>query len=293
MPTFHLSMGTREFGKDCVLKEKFRASTSTCVTLISMTAKIIVLFMAALSLAPSLLFAESIRVGYFNVPPYVWKAKESNELTGASVEFLGKKIAPEMGVHVIWPETAVSVARQLFQLEHNELDAALVCATNPERVQLWDFPRHAFLETSPVLAVLKHHPLRQVRHVDDLLGLKIGYVYKAFLSPFMKDKSVKLEMLSHNDPIISNLTKLLAGRIDAQYQPDEPPLLFCAKRLDAQDRIRIIRLPEKILLYTVFARKTGRNLAERYDRAFEKVGGKQTYLKILSRYIDVSDIYSH
>ena len=265
---------------------------STCMIFIEIRAKITVLCMMALILAPGLLFAESIRVGYFNVPPYVWKAKESSELTGASVEFL-EKIAPEMGVNIIWGATAVSVARQLFQLEHNELDAALVCAKNPERARVWDFPRHAFLETSPVLAVLKHHPLRQVRRVDDLLGLKIGYVHKAFLSPFMRDKSIKLEMLSHNDPIIANLTKLLAGRIDAQYQPDMPPLIFCAKHLNAQDQVKIIGLPEKILLYTVFSKKAGGDLAARYDRAFEKVGGMQTYLKVLSKYIDVSDIYPH
>ena len=67
--------------------------------------------------------------------------------------------------------------------------------------------------------------------------------------------------------------------------------LVCAKRLNALDRIRFVHLPEKTLLYTALATENGRTLAERCDRAFVKVGGTQTCLRILSKYIDVNDLY--
>ena len=60
-----------------------------------------------------------------------------------------------------------------------------------------------------------------------------------------------------------------------------------ARKFNVEDKIKIVHLPEKMRTYTAFSKKSGKDLAERYDRAFEKVDGKEAFKAILSKYIDI------
>ena len=236
------------------------------------------------------LFAESIRVGYFIIPPYVMKAESDTKPKGALVDFFEERVAPEMGLNVIWAEEATSLQRQLFQLEHHELDAGVILAYKPERGRFLDYPRNPFFETSPSLALLKSHPLQKIRKVEDILGLRIGCFGNSYLSPFMRDKRIKLEFVYTDDATVLVFRKLLAGRIDAHYQLGVPALLYLAKMFDAEDKIKILRLPEKAVVYTAFSKKAGGDLAARYDRAFEKAGGMKAFISYFADYIDISKL---
>ena len=236
------------------------------------------------------LFAEPIRVGYFIIPPYIIKEEGCAKPEGALVGFMEERIAPEMGVNVIWAERATSLQRLLFQLEYGELDAGAVLAKKPERLSYLDYPRNPFFETSPCLALLKNHPLQEIHKVEDVLGLTIGCFGNSYLSPFMRDKRIKFEFVYTSDATLLVFRKLLAGRIDAQYQLEVPTLLYLAKKFDAEDKIKILLLPEKDALYTVFSKKAGGDLAARYDRAFEKVGGMKAFLEYFADYIDIDKL---
>ena len=205
---------------ESVLKNALSMDGITRYTILSLT---------ILALLPATLFAESIRVGYFIVAPFTFIEESNNELKGAVVEFLEKIIAPEMGVKVIWAKEATSIPRQLFQLDNHELDAGLGFAKNSERAKILNFPRNPVIETTSGLALVKNHPLRDVKKLEDILDLKIGYVHKAYISPFMRDKRIKFEFVSQINAILLNFQKLLAGRIDAQYQPNMIPLLYYAR----------------------------------------------------------------
>ena len=236
------------------------------------------------------LFAESMRVGYFIIPPYIMEEEAGTKPVGALVGFLEERIAPEMGVNVIWAERPTSLQRQLFQLEHGELDAGVILAYKPERMRFLDYPRNPFFETSPSLALLKHHPLQEIQKVEDILGLTIGCLGKSYISPFMRDKRIKFEFVYTNDASVLVFRKLLAGRIDAHYQLGVPVLLYLAKKFDAEEKIKILRLPERAVVYTAFSKKAGGDLAARYDRAFEKVGGMKAFIEYFADYIDIGKL---
>jgi len=269
-------------------KNQGRALSANFFTSKSVVGQVILLLLILLPATP--LFAESIRVGYFVIPPYVIQEEGGGKPKGALIDFLEKRIAPEMGVSVIWAEHATSLQRQLFQLEHNELDAGVILAYKPERMRFLDYPRNPFFETSPSLALLKTHPLQEVHKVEDILGLRIGCLGNSYLSPFMRDKRIHMEFVHTDNAPVLLFRKLLAGRIDAHYQLGVPALLYLAKMFDAESKIKIVRLPEKAVVYTAFSKKAGRNLAARYDQAFQKVGGMKTFINCIADYIDIGKL---
>ena len=232
------------------------------------------------------LFAEPVRVGYFAVPPHV--IEEDGSITGACVDFFEKKIAPQMGVTVIWSKKTMSIPRILIEFQNKRLDACLVMAKNVEREKISYYPKVSFIESGPVLALLKDHPLKEVKTLDDILNLNIGYGQGAYLSPFMRDERIKFNKISRPDWIEFNFKRLIHGRIDAFYLPERPTMLYLAKKNNAEEDIKIINLPERTKLYTIFSRNLNENLVKRYEQAFRKVDGEATYLKFLSKYININ-----
>ena len=244
--------------------------------------------------ASSLLFshahAESLRVGYFITSPHVIIESASGKLGGACVELFEKYIAPEMGVTVVWEKRASSIPRQLKQLENHQIDVGLVFAKNEERAKILNYPENPYFVSHPTLAFLKNHPTKKIEKPEDILGLSIGYGTKAYISPFMRDKRIKFRLISSSTWFRQNFEMLIHRRIEAIYMPESPPILFMAKNLDAQDKIRLTGLPESSLLYTAFSKNVKTQLSQRYDIAFEKVGGRNMYLKILAKYIDIEKL---
>ena len=246
----------------------------------------IFIFILIIALYPTQIFAESIRVGYFNVPPHV--IEEEGAVTGACVDFFKKEIVPQMGVTVIWAKTAMSIPRLLAELRKKRLDVVLVMAKNAEREKISYYPEVPFMESGPVLALLKDHPLKKVSNLDDILALTIGYGKGAYLSPFMRDERIKYIKISRPNWIEINFKRIVNGRIDAFYLPEFPTMLYLAKKYNTEDDIKIISLPETTKLYTIFSRNLNQDLVKRYEQAFRKVGGEITYLRYLSKYININ-----
>jgi ABC-type amino acid transport substrate-binding protein len=277
-------------GKELDLEQTCGKGIPEVPSIVKIVAGQLILMLLIPLLFGNRLFAESIRLGYLNLPPEIMKKEGVVKPEGALVRFWEERIAPEMGVDLIWAEHPTSLDRHLFQLERNEVDAGVILAKVPERLRFLDYPRNPFLETSPCLALLKNHPLREVHKVEDVLGLRIGTMGKAFISPFMRDRRIKFEFVYTDDATVQVFKKLLAGRIDAHYQLGVPALLYLARILDAEDKIKIVRLPEKTVVYTAFSKKADRDLAARYDRAFEKVGGMKTFIECYAEYLDIGKL---
>jgi polar amino acid transport system substrate-binding protein len=245
-----------------------------------------------LLLLPVTLISKTLSISYFVVPPHITYDYKSAEVSGAAYDFLNQKIAPEMGVEFVWEQYPIPVPRQLRMLKKGQIDASIIFAKNDERSQIAQYPHSSFYDSRPVLALLKCHPLNQVRNVEDILDLDIGYNYQGYLSPFMKDKRIHLSNISHKDWITQNLRKLLKRRIDAMYVVEAPPILYAARRYNSGNKIKLIYLPEpKIPIFTVFSKKAAPDLKDKYDAAFKKVGGRSTYYKqFLGKFIDPDNL---
>jgi polar amino acid transport system substrate-binding protein len=136
---------------------------------------------------------------------------------------------------------------------------------------------------------LSKNTVKKIKHITDILKLHIGYGSKAFLSPFMRDHRIQFDLISSQTWFNQNFRKLLIKRVDAIYMPEVPSLLYIAKQFKKEKQIRFINLREKVFLYTAFS-KTKNNFPQRYDQAFQKIKGRETYLKLLSKYIDIKKL---
>ena len=246
-------------------------------------------FMFAMMLVAAPLAAQTIHIGYFESPPYVFR-DDNGKLRGATVEFLEESIAPAMGIRFVWTDYPIPIARQLDLMQKNKLDASAVLAKNLVRQKILDYPDTPYFITRSTLAVPQSSSLIQVGSVSDIVSLKIGYCTKTFISPFMRDERIQWDLLAGSSCTRQNFKKLIAGRIDAQYQPDVPPLLYYARKTRAEDIIRLVFLPDKVAIYTPFSKQAGSRYLKRYNQALKDTGGTENYMTYLARYMDISKL---
>ncbi len=76
-----------------------------------------------------------IRIGYFNVPPFIIYDREKNKVAGALYEFLAHYMGPSMGVEFAWDKAPTTIPRQINSLSTGSIDAAALLTYTPQRAQ--------------------------------------------------------------------------------------------------------------------------------------------------------------
>ncbi len=250
------------------------------------------LLIAVLILFSDTSFAEQeIRIAYLNISPFVIYSRDEKEVTGGALyEFLEQHIGPEMGVKFVWERSPSSIPRQLDSIENRSVDAIALLTYTPERSQKYAFTATPFFSSSPAIAVLESNKIEKVDKVEDILSFKIGYGRDTYLSPFMRDKRLNFDLITSSHLNEQNIHKLMLSLIDAVYAPDSASLLAVIKGLKYENDIKVIKLPEnKSPNHVVFA-KDLESVATRYNEAFRKIDGERTFMQIMSKYIDISNL---
>jgi len=251
--------------------------------------KAVVLIIIFLTYASNSVANDTIRIAYFNVPPHMIYDSEKEKLVSSAVyDLIEKFIAPKMGVKFDWQQTPTNIPRQLASLSSETIDASALLIYSSERSKKFIFTKEAYIHSSSAIAVLKTSSLQSINKVEDILGLKIGYAAKSFLSPFMRDKRIKLDLISSPHFNNHNFKKLLAGRIDGVYAPDKAGLLMVMKEMSLENKVRVISLPEEAVNFHVVFSKNNKEMAQRFDQAFAELDGRILYLKLLSKYLDIT-----
>ena len=231
---------------------------------------------------------EKVSMSYFLCQPHILYDVDTRKVSGAIFELVEEHMAPKMGVTFVWDAAPTIVPRQLKNLSDEKKDAVAHLIYTPERAQKYAYPEKPYVIIKSAIGVLKENSLNQVERVEDLMNLKIGYAKKFYISPFMRDERVNFELVASNNPNIINLKKLLAKRIDAFYIPDKTGMLFAMRNLDAEQKVKIIELPDKAGNAHVVFSKSNKKLAERWTKVFAEINGEQVYSQIINKYIDVS-----
>lgn len=231
---------------------------------------------------------DKISIAYFNSDPHIVYDHSTNRISGALYTFLEEYIAPEMGVKFVWDIDPSNIPRQIELLKNEKIDAVALLVYTPERAGALSYTKENYYVSKTVIGVLRGNPLVKINTVDDILGLKIGYMSQTYISPFMRDKRIQFEFIHSADANLLNLKKLKNGRIDAIYIPDKAALLYDLKITSMEKDVRVIDLPEKAAHSHVVFSPGNRALAERYDKAFESVNGRKVYYELLGKYVDVN-----
>jgi polar amino acid transport system substrate-binding protein len=233
---------------------------------------------------------KNIKIMYFNVPPLIFVDETTGKLSGATYDFLETYISKELDVKFIWDQSATAVPRQLLTLENSSDSASAVLVYSKEREGKVTFTAEPYINTVSAIAVLKSNKLNKVNSVEDIVNLKIGFGQGVFMSPFMKDKRLKFDLISTGSFIEPSFKKLIINRIDAVYAPNKLELLYQIHKLKLEDQVKLLELPEKRTPNHIAFSKNSGDIAQKYNQAFNKLDGKNLYKKILSKYIDTSNL---
>ena len=227
--------------------------------------------------------ARPIRIGYFTVAPHAMPGPRGIP-QGIAVEYF-KRIAREMPLEEI-EFILLPLGRLLQDLENNRIDMALLLAKDAERAARFVYPQQAFCVTKPSIVVSCSNPLTRVTSVNDLLPLSFYERPANYRTTVMQDPRLQIEPLSGSDFTRRCYAMIVAGRIDACYQPDHYPLQFEAVREEFLSRVNVLYLPDPpIGLYSVFSKIGAQCYLERYERALATVRRRCSYGEVFEQFI--------
>lgn len=228
---------------------------------------------------------EILRIGYFDLSPHVLGV-ENGHPKGAAISYFEEFIAPHLDVEVVWDPMVTPPTRLIKQLRNGEKDAMIFLGWTEERSSYLRYP-NPYLILSETLAFRTEHPLDQVRAIDDLYGLTVGFLVGGRIPDALQDERISYDLIAGKQLMERNLTKLLRGRIDAVYVP--LPVAF--ERIVEQEGVKgqVKLLPIEFLkpveIYTVFSQKTVKqDLVERYNLALEAAQSHQSYIDFIHVY---------
>jgi polar amino acid transport system substrate-binding protein len=233
---------------------------------------------------------DTVQISYFLGPPFLFHDTKTKKMSGATYDLIEQYISPEIGVKFEWDSTATTIPRQLLGLKNKKKYVAALLTYVPGREEFCIFSKKPYFSGRPIIAVHKNNPLTKVRNINDIKHLVFGYAQKAYISSFMKHPEIQFELVGNPDFQEINLKKTLNKRIDAVYSLGRGSTLFFMKKLNVVDQFRLIDLPEKPTPYYVVFTKDLDTVARKFDAAFEKLGGPELYLRLLSKYIEVSKL---
>lgn len=227
--------------------------------------------------------AERLRVGYFDLPPHTDLALPGGK-QGLALQYF-QRISAQMGVEEV-SLTGYPLARLLYMLQEERLDMALFLGKTPEREALLSYAREPLLVATPVVAVTRLQPLRQIRTVEDLLPLRLGVWQSGYRSPMLRDPRLQITTVSSEHVVAQSLRMLLAGRIDGFYFPDLLAVRYEVARAGQQAEIRLLALPGPgVALYSVFSRRSAVIFQQRYEQALETVKRQQDYQGFFQQHV--------
>ncbi|MCE2596404.1 transporter substrate-binding domain-containing protein [Motilimonas cestriensis] len=189
-------------------------------------------------------YSETVKIGYFILPPHM-DVGSKGEAQGASVSYVDV-IFKQMGYDVEWVGP-MPYMRLMNKIEKGEIDV-LPLMQESEKEPHFYFPDHPYYRPQSVFIMKKSHPLAEIRSVDDIRNLKIGFIAGVEPSPFIQAhlQELSIEYLPQQNWLELNLMKLQRSRIDAIYDLNQISALLQARKMGMEDDLKILSLPEPV-----------------------------------------------
>lgn len=228
---------------------------------------------------------ETLRMGYFDVPPHVIKAEDLPP-TGAAVSYFKEYIAPHLGITVSWDSAVTPPTRLMNQLRDGAKDAMIFLGKTKERTEYLHYP-DPYLSVPESLAFKKGHSIKKITEVSDLHGLTVGFLQGGRLPDALRDDEIKYDLIAGKRLFERNVEKLLLGRIDAVYSPLPIALVSIIDEMEVSDQVKLVQIEflEPVRIYTVFSRKTvSEDVVEKYNKALEIISRDIKYIDYIETY---------
>ncbi len=217
-------------------------------------------------------YADTIKMGYFILNPHTYATDKAAD--GAAVHFFNE-VAKLMGHTVQW-EGPLPFPRLVRYLQDGTVDGAQMVTKNKKRMEYLYFPDHSHFPSQPVFLLKKDRKINKIVSVDNVAGLRVGFLRDANLSKFIKENinSFKMDYIRGPDWVAQNIKRVLFNRLDAAYDLNDVTLKYEAGKMGVLDQVKILPLPEKpIHAYTVFSKKAAhtRKYLDQYNQLFDQL----------------------
>jgi polar amino acid transport system substrate-binding protein len=241
--------------------------------------------LALLSLFFSVIYATDVKVGVFVHAPLVQQATKTSAPTGPTIDYI-KVMITEMGYTPVI--SVLPFQRVIADLKSGDIDMSLEFGKHGDRETFLYFSEKPIHIMKPSLTLLVTNKLTSIHSINDLRGLKIGYLLGAVKAHFFDNAptDITFELISGDTWVRQNLEKLLAGRIDAAFDQNAVSYLNEAKNMGVIDKVKTIPLPvEGTEGFVVFSKKSPN--AKALLDAFNKVvaTGKYDENKMIDDYM--------
>lgn len=229
--------------------------------------KIAVMILCFLMISPTMVFPEEVKIGVWIHIPHVYQRQNTNEVYGPGIDYI-VRVVTGMGytplIHLL------PLSRIIAQLRTGEIDLSLEFFKTPEREEFLWYPDMPAYIMAPALTFLASHPIEHIRSIEDLQGMRIGYLQDAVKGSFFDAAlNVSFDLISGGGWVRQNLAKLLVGRIDAALDQNAHSYYAEAKNLGVAHLIKTIPLPgQGDNAYVVFSKRSpkGAVLLEKYNQ---------------------------
>jgi ABC-type amino acid transport substrate-binding protein len=233
----------------------------------------------ALVIAPDLVSAQqTLKIGYFDIPPHVTKAVDGKP-QGAAISYFEEFIAPRFGFPFEWNSEVTAPTRLMSQLGSGEIDAMIFLGRTKDREAIFHYP-DPYLVIPEALVLKRDHPIDAIAEPSDLHGLTLGFLVGGRIPEPLQEDRIRFDLIAGKRLMERNVEKLMLGRIDAIYAPLSMAVLDIASDMGLRDQIKLVSIDflGPVEIHTVFSRETvSVAVVEKYNLALRAALEEQDY----------------
>lgn len=191
---------------------------------------------------------------------------EKGQLYGPTIDYWEKNICPTMEIDCQYQ--SITFGRMVQNIKVGEIDVLLFVNKNSEREVFAYYPSVPSWKSLFPMVSLKSNPINHITQSSDLYGLSIGYAINMHLPELLRDPKLKFEKIGGVDWDKQNLIKLRRQWIDLAYYPSIDAMKGALRKIDFDDELKIIYLPQPALYYSIFSKKVKN--AEAFYQTYEE-----------------------
>lgn len=225
----------------------------------------------------------TLRVGGFIVAPLML-GEPTEPLRGALPDFIKREIAPQTQIRFVWLP-AMSFSRAMKSLRDGTMDILLMyggSSGSSQGIGRFDW---VYLQTSAHLAVNAASELREVKSLDALAGLQIGWVSGSKLPAELLPVAIRWQLAPGQNWQLINLRKLKAGRIDAAYYANPYSPAYLARKENQAIRLLPLPMPTRPL-GMAYSLQTDKALIAEFDGLATKAFKGERFRQFVEGYSD-------
>lgn len=224
----------------------------------------------------------AFKIGYFELIPHIERGTD-NELEGPAVEYI-KLVLKEMNVknYVL---KGYPIQRAFKMLLEGEIDVLLFAAKTPNTIKdelvLTDM-NVAYIQSG--LVVNKQDDISEPLSLNQLLNKRLAFWSGGFIPEFLQNDSIELITIAGEDVYKRGFKLIQHGRADGFFHVDSMALEWWLMNTGAGDGLKLIKLPHKLHVKSVFSKRSAEKYKDRYEKALKKVQQIIPYRKFFFEY---------